>query len=394
MTVKHIDIIGRVSRLSRVLSTSSVSCATLFLVASAALYFVASAALLFVVSAAPVFAQGDGSATMREIKPFIGFEDAIQWGDMPEVLAGVSKDVKSDPKEKDVSEEDYAWATDLFFEKEIWQLQFKYKNVRSILVNFPTKDGKLETKRVWYLVYSVTNTGERLRAELDSDVVSDVSQTVVKPGATSADAKTTEVFQFPLNNLSGVYKPVKVDYNGQPADAEGNAPGAIRFVPRFVLASAAVHDTLTYERDVKTGLFTGGIRGVDSRVYYDEFIPLANVQIAKKEAREGQTFFDSVRISTMKILPGQTVWGVATWVDVDPKIDRFSVYVSGLTNALRWEISEDAALDKDALVGSGRDVYRKVLRLNFFNPSDESHSGGKEIYNNLPGELDYQWIYM
>ncbi len=383
MTVKHIDIIGRVSRLSRVLSTSSVSCAALFLVASAA----------------PVFAQGDGSATMREIKPFIGFEDAIQWGDMPEVLAGVSKDVKSDPKEsaskeKGASEEDYAWATDLFFEKEIWQLQFKYKNVRSILVNFPTKDGKLETKRVWYLVYSVTNTGERLRAELDSDVVSDVSQTVVKPGATSADAKTTEVFQFPSNNLSGVYKPVKVDYNGKPADAEGNAPGAIRFVPRFVLASSSVHDTLTYERDVKTGLFTGGIRGVDSCVYYDEFIPLANVQIAKKEAREGQTFYDSVRISTMKILPGQTVWGVATWVDVDPKIDKFSVYVSGLTNALRWEISEDAPLDKDALVGSGRDVYRKVLRLNFFNPSDESHSGGKEIYNNLPGELDYQWIYM
>ena len=32
-----------------------------------------------------------------------------------------------------------------------------------------------------------------------------------------------------------------------------------------------------------------------------------------------------------------SVWGVATWNDVDPRIDFFSVYVGGLTNAYRWE---------------------------------------------------------
>ena len=96
----------------------------------------------------------------------------------------------------------------------------------------------------------------------------------------------------------------------------------------------------------------------------------------------------------LSIKPGQTVWGVATWVDVDPRIDKFSIYISGLTNALRWEISEDEASEGETQVGAGRDVMRKVLKLNFFNPGDESHRGGKEIYNNLPGELDYQWVYL
>ena len=99
-------------------------------------------------------------------------------------------------------------------------------------------------------------------------------------------------------------------------------------------------------------------------------------------------------MANRKIAPGETVWGIATWTDVDPRIDRFSVYVSGLTNALRWQDAADEETDENAGFGSGRDVFRKVLKLNFYNPGDEIHRGGKEIYNNLPGELDYQWIYM
>ena len=38
---------------------------------------------------------------------------------------------------------------------------------------------------------------------------------------------------------------------------------------------------------------------------------------------------------------GETVWGVATWQDVDPNNVWFSVYVEGLTNAYRF--SDDPA---------------------------------------------------
>ena len=38
---------------------------------------------------------------------------------------------------------------------------------------------------------------------------------------------------------------------------------------------------------------------------------------------------------------GETVWGVATWQDVDPNNVWFSVYVEGLTNA--YKFSDDPA---------------------------------------------------
>ena len=39
------------------------------------------------------------------------------------------------------------------------------------------------------------------------------------------------------------------------------------------------------------------------------------------------------------IAVGETLWGVATWEDIDPRIVRFSVYVFGLTNAYRGKTS-------------------------------------------------------
>ena len=201
-----------------------------------------------------------------------------------------------------------------------------------------------------------------------------------------------EKFEAPSNNLSGLPAPKTVDYNGQAPNADGSIPGAVRFAPRMIFASASIQERLLYNKD-KSGFFVGQKRGAEEGVYYDRYLPLAFAKIAVKEGR-GQEFLDSVRISNRKIAPGETVWGIATWIDVDPRIDRFSVYISGLTNALRWQDSADEEAGEDAGIGSGRDVFRKVLKLNFYNPGDEIHRGGKEIYNNLPGELDYQWIYM
>ncbi len=345
----------------RVLSLACFSCVSLFLV----------------VNAAALYAQGDGSAAMRPVPTFIGYEETFQWSDVPEILSAGTKDAKGNVN-------DYSWASDLLFQKEIWQLQFKYKNIRTIDVNFPTKDGKLQTKRVWYMVYSVTNTGERLSAKLVKDLkeldsVYDASFES-KPDVSDGNGK----YQIPSNNLEGVYKPEKIT---RTADDE---EGAVRFVPRFVFASSSIQDRLVYERK-EDGLFYGQSKGTEEGVYYDEYLPLAVVQIAKKEGRGSQEFVDSIHMASRTIKPGETVWGVATWTDVDPRIDKFSVYISGLTNALRWEFSEDS---DSTQIGSGREVMRKVLKLNFFNPGDESSHGGKEIYNNLPGELDFQWVYL
>jgi hypothetical protein len=89
---------------------------------------------------------------------------------------------------------------------------------------------------------------------------------------------------------------------------------------------------------------------------------------------------------------GETLWGVATWEDIDPKIVRFSVYVSGLTNAYQWKDEPGGYKPGDPIL-TGRTLYRKTLKLNFWRPADEYFEHEEEIRYGIPGELDYQWVY-
>ncbi|MDO5308158.1 MAG: hypothetical protein Q4G03_01475 [Planctomycetia bacterium] len=349
-------------------------------------------------------AQSDGSANMRTIKPFIGYEETVQWSDVPEILANA----------QDAQDESYAWAADLLFTREVWQLEFSYKTVRSIDVLLPTSDGQLQTARVWYLVYSVTNTGQCKRADLEDTLSftkgsgNNAEEVTFKPSVSTtlvaypddeddrnailqqSGKRETRNYEHPLNNLPGVFKPVDVDYLDAPQDADGNVPGTVRFIPRFILATATIQHDVVYERRPGSKYLVGQTRGAEDAVYYDTYIPLAYDKIVEREKRGNMEFYTSVRMAARDIKPGETVWGVAMWRDVDPRIDKFSVYISGLTNAFRWDYNAEEATEQ---FGSGRDIYRKILKLNFINPGDDKNSG-KEIYKTLPGELDYQWIYL
>ena len=77
------------------------------------------------------------------------------------------------------------------------------------------------------------------------------------------------------------------------------------------------------------------------------------------------------------------VWGVATWADIDPRIDFFSVYVGGLTNAYRWEDPAGAYKPGDP-PGKGRQFARKTLQLNFWRPGDEILQDEREIRFGVP----------
>ncbi len=76
------------------------------------------------------------------------------------------------------------------------------------------------------------------------------------------------------------------------------------------------------------------------KAYLDRLIPVAIEAIQQKED-PNRKLLSSVEIGS-KLIPLSTelvdksVWGVATWEDVDPRIDYFSVYVEGLTNAYQW----------------------------------------------------------
>ena len=79
--------------------------------------------------------------------------------------------------------------------------------------------------------------------------------------------------------------------------------------------------------------------------------PIAKAMIEAKE-RIGQPLLDPIEMSQIRIpSDGTPVWGVANWMDVDPKADFFAVDVRGLTSAyqIRKDESNETKFDRKTL---------------------------------------------
>ena len=216
----------------------------------------------------------------------------------------------------------FDWAKDVPFRRPIWTLEFKFKPMRMVYVDIPQESGQMRQKLIWYMVYSVTNSGK-----------------VMRPAKTAEG--TFEVQQ--------VTEPIK------------------DFIPEFLLEA---HEF--------------------GKAYPDRVIPLA---IAKIQLRERiPRLFSPVDMAMKEIGVGETVWGVATWENIDPQIDRFSVYIKGLTNAYRWK-DEPGAYKVGDRFAKGRTLAVKTLKLNFWRPGDEYYENEREFRYGIPGEVDYEWVY-
>src|SRR5690606_6878299 len=137
----------------------------------------------------------------------------------------------------------------------------------------------------------------------------------------------------------------------------------------------------------------------------DRVLPLAVEAIQRREDPH-RKLLDSVQIGNQPIplsTPDEdrSVWGVATWVDVDPRIDLFSIYVKGLTGAYRFE-DNPAELKPGDRPGKGRKYTQKTLKLNFWRPGDEYFESEKEIYVGVPkgiskddakAQVDHEWVF-
>ena len=231
----------------------------------------------------------------------------------------------------------FDWAKDVPIRHNIWTLEFKFKPMRMVWVDIPQPSGQMQRQLIWYLLYSVTNTGQALVPKEDKDVG----------------------YETALNRK--VWEVTKVD-----------AP--VRFIPNFLLE--ARNRLADGEGTVKA--------------YRDNIIPVA---IAPIQAREDRNLklLNTVEICG-EIKLGETRWGVATWQGVDPTTVRFSVHVQGLTNAYRWEDVE-GAVKVGSPIGTGRRLMRKTLVLNFWRPGDEFEENEDEIRYGRPGAVDYEWVY-
>ena len=127
------------------------------------------------------------------------------------------------------------------------------------------------------------------------------------------------------------------------------------------------------------------------KAYPARLIPVAMGPIRRRED-PNRRFLNTVEMSQRTIQPGETVWGVATWVDIDPRTNYFSIYVRGLTNAYRWR-DEPGAFQERKLLGSGRRLSRKTLKLNFWRPGDEFIIHEGQVRFGAPGALDYEWVW-
>lgn len=231
----------------------------------------------------------------------------------------------------------------------IWNLDFAFKPLRMLHVDVPQSNGALRKQLVWYLVYRVTNNGHH-----------------VQP------------------------KPQQDQFGNETYDA-GYANHTIRFFPNFVLV----------DQEAK-------------RTYLDQIIPSAVRAIARRESLD-HPLLNSVSISRRDIpvssdAVDRSIWGVATWTDIDPRVDFFSIFASGLTNAYRYEELMES-YDASQPPGKGRQFERKTLQLNFWRPGDAVEQHEREIRYGVPGisdpipedvifrlygvqkRLDYQWIY-
>ena len=231
-------------------------------------------------------------------------------------------------------------AKQVILRREIFCFEFSFKPLRQIYIDVPRPDGRMQRKLIWYMVYRVRYRGGDLR-----------------PGAED------------LGGLPVYSRIESISYQSR------------RFFPMLVLRNQ-----------------------ITDKKYVDRILPTAKERIA---VREGITapLYNTVEISRIPVpqssddaAPG--VWGVATWEDVDPNLDFFSVSVFGLTNAF-----EQDSLDADA------PYRRKALELNFFRPGDTMNPTADFIRFGVPAyedeeeqqyilkqyglneRLDYRWTF-
>lgn len=297
------------------------------------------------------------------------FSGPVALAEVPIALGGLEYEPKLEPKTATAVER----SKEVILRRPVWNLEFSFKPLRMLHVDVPQGTGRMQRKLVYYLVYRVRNLGSHYKPKgTDAEISGLVTEGV-------PDAK----------ELYDKFKDVtnEVEVFGKPTTA-------LRFFPHFSLASTE------YNKE-----------------YLDRVIPAALKPIKAREfpGRSELKLHDSLSISEVPIpVSGDgedhSVWGVATWIEVDPRIDYFVVYVQGLTNAYRFEDVAGAYKKGDA-PGTGRKILNKTLQLNFWRPGDTVDPHEEEIrfgartdpdlaeqqkilkHYGTDKPIDYLWVY-
>ncbi len=280
--------------------------------------------LMFLASAAVVAADQTGfralaPGVLTVIPADTSLDDCLPRGSLVEVTKG-QQALAWVPKRAAPNTTFVELARRLEYPRDIWCLEFAFKPPRQIDVDIPAGDNRMRRATVWYLVYRVKNVGGR---------------------------------RLVIGN----------DNEGQPDPTQRSIEAiekSVRFLPHFVLES---NEGLTPDEGLTA-----------YRAYLDRLVPSAMDAIRLREDPARQ-FLDSASMAASDIQPGEERWGVAVWEEVDPRIDSFSIYVRGLTNAIQWRQVPGSVIGPDDPPGIHIEEAIESLRLDFWRPGE---SGGKE----------------
>lgn len=254
-------------------------------------------------------------------------------------------------------------ASKAIFRRNITNLEFSFKPLRMIEVDIPQPTGKMQRKKLHYLVYRVKNNGYHFGFKTD------------------VDAWDHKMYSLEKVNTS------------------------LHFFPHLVLQAH------TPKVEVVNGVRQ---ESYETKEYLDRIIPAAMKPIEERE-RIGAKLHDSASIMKLAIPVSDTkvdrsVWGVAIWEDVDGRTDFFSIFVQGLTNAYKFDDPEGAFKAGDP-PGTGRTFTVENLQLNFHRAGDADLQHEEEIRYGIPLEtsptrqadilklygveapIDHQWVY-
>jgi hypothetical protein len=242
--------------------------------------------------------------------------DPLQRGELIEVTEGLKASNTWTPKRAASTTTLLARGLRVEYPRDIWCLEFAFKPPRMMAVDVPASAEQMRRVNVLYLVYRVKNLGARRVVTHRTDA------------AREAD---------PVERVVEAYE--------QP----------VRFLPHFVL-------------ETREGLTAAD--GISSyRAYLDRVVPSALAAVRLKED-PARPLLDSAAMSATEIAPGEERWGVAIWEGIDPRIDYFSIYVQGLTNAIRWRPRADRTVAAADPPGRHVEQTLKSLRLDFWRPGD------------------------
>ena len=270
----------------------------------------------------------DGPVTLQE---FLDMHPEIKLGS-----AHPSGEPHFDPRSRTLID----MAKQAFLHREIYCFEFSFKPLRQIYVDVPGRDGRLQRKLIWYMVYRVRYRGGDLRPAKD--------------------------------RVAGGEMPKRME--------------AVHYDARyfFPMLKLRVHSS--------------------DKVYTDRILPSTTRKIKAREkitaklhnsVEMGRT---KIPYAADSAAPG--TWGVATWEDVDPNADFVSVEIYGLTNAFEQDGEGDqAAYRRKALqlnfYRPGDEINEIDDRIRFGVPVYQDKQQQQEALKQygLAERLDYRWIF-